>query len=68
MLVVEGTLFLISKNLVGLSNRLELGFRLYSLVFGNFIGVMLECELEYDNSVSMFRAKSRQTRGFLTFR
>lgn len=47
MLVVEGTLFLISKNLVGLSNRLELGFRLYSLVFGNFIGVMLECELEY---------------------
>jgi hypothetical protein len=39
------TLLLIAKDFVGLSNGLEFGFRLGSLLLGNLVRVVLESKL-----------------------
>lgn len=41
--VVQVALLFIGKDFVGLLNRLELGFGIFALVFGDLVGVVGQC-------------------------
>lgn len=46
MLIIEGALVFVAKDLVGLSYGLELCFGFVSLFLGNFVGMMLKRKLD----------------------